>query len=189
VPAPAGLQEKTMPSIQGKKIAMIIAFRDFRDEEYFIPRQILEASGAKIETFSDSLGQAMGVSGGEADVNGLIGNLNPKNYDAVLFIGGPGAADYIDNLICHRIARETIEAGKILGAICVAPAILAKAGVLSGKKATVWSSAIDKSMVNILKDSGATYQTDSVVADSKIITASGPDFAEGFALKIIDAIR
>ncbi len=121
-------------------------------------------------------------------MNGLIENLKPQDYDAVLFIGGSGAAGYIDNPVCHKIARETIEVGKTLGAICVAPAILAKAGVLSGKKATVWASPLDKSMVKILKDCGAIYQPDSVVADGKIITASGPDFAEEFGLKIIEEI-
>ncbi len=178
-----------MPGIlTNKKAAMVIAFKDFRDEEYFIPKQILEEAGTKIETFSDSLGQAMGVSGGEARVDGLIGDLNPENYDAVLFIGGSGAVSYIDNPICHKIARETVDAGKTLGAICVAPAILAKAGVLSGKKATVWASALDKSMVKILNSSGAIYQPDSVVTDGKIITANGPDFAEEFAIKIISKL-
>ncbi|KKQ68659.1 MAG: hypothetical protein A3F95_02070 [Candidatus Nealsonbacteria bacterium RIFCSPLOWO2_12_FULL_39_31] len=179
-----------MPGVLvNKSVAMVIAFRDFRDEEYFIPKRTLEEADAKIETFSDSLGQAMGMSGGEAEVDGLIENLNSKNYDAVLFIGGSGADDYIDNPACHKIVRETIEAGKTVGAICIAPAILAKARVLSGKKATVWSSALDKSMVKLLKDCGAVYRSDPVIADRNIVTASGPDFAEEFALKIIEVIK
>jgi len=46
-PAPkADLEEILMPDVlQGKKIAMVVAFRDFRDEEYFIPKQTLEAVG------------------------------------------------------------------------------------------------------------------------------------------------
>jgi protease I len=174
--------------LKKKRVAMIIAFKDFRDEEYFIPKQILEEAGVKVKTFSDSLGEALGVSGGEAKVDGLIDSLETRGYDAVLFVGGSGAVGYIDNPVCHKIARDTIEMGKVLGAICVAPAILAKAGVLSGEKATVWASLLDKSMVKILEQSGAIYQSDSVVADGKIITASGPDFAEEFVIKIIELL-
>jgi len=175
--------------MESKKIAMIIAFRDFRDEEYFIPKRILEKEGAEITTCSSSLGKAIGKLGGEADINILIKDIDVENYDAVLFIGGSGAAKLIDDENCRRIARKTVEKNKILGAICIAPAILAKAGVLKNKKATVWSSTMDKSAVKILNNSGANYQSDSAVVDGKIITASGPAAAKEFAKKIIEIIK
>jgi len=176
-------------NLQGKKIAMITAFREFRDEEYFIPRQTLESAGAEITTVSTLLGKAIGKLGGEAEVNLLLENLKVADYDAILFIGGPGAHKYIDDETCHQIARETVEADKVLGAICIAPGILAKAGVLEGKKATVWSSVMDKSAVKILKNSGAIFQSESVVVDGKIVTASGPVAAKEFAETIINLLK
>ena len=175
--------------MKGKKIAMIIAFREFRDEEYFIPKKILEASGAKITTCSTSLGKAIGRFGGEAEVNILIRDLKASDYDAILFIGGPGAHKYIEDETSHQIANEAINKNKLLGAICIAPAILAKAGVLNGKKATVWSSVMDKSAVKILKNSGAVYQSEAVVADGKIVTAVGPIAAKDFAETIIKVLK
>jgi len=187
-----------------KKIAMIIAFRDFRDEEYFIPKQTLEATGAEVTTVSTSLpsrqnsegisgnggfGKAIGKLGGEAEINVLLKDLKVADYDAILFIGGPGAANYIENEVCHKIAREAVENNKVLGAICIAPAILAKAGVLNGKKATVWSSVMDKSAVKILEENGAIFQNDPVVVDGKIVTGNGPGVAKGFAEKIIEIIH
>ncbi len=172
-----------------KKIALVIAFRDFRDEEYFIPKQTLESAEAVITTASTSLGKAIGKLGGEAEVNLLLEDLKVADYEAVLFIGGPGAANYIEDEICHRIARETVRANKVLGAICIAPVILAKAGVLKGKKSTVWSSAMDKSAIKILKESGAEYLADSVVVDGNIVTASGPQAAKEFAQKIIEKLK
>lgn len=170
----------------GKKIAMIVAFRDFRDEEYFIPKQVLESAGSEITNISTSLGKAIGKLGGDAEVNVLLEELKVEDYDAVLFIGGSGAAKFIDNKDCHRVARETVDKNKILGAICIAPAILAKAGVLIRKKATVWSSNMDKSAVKILENNGAIFQSDSVVTDGKIITANGPNVAKKFAEAIIN---
>jgi len=106
-----------------------------------------------------------------------------------LFIGGSGAQEYIGDENCYRVARETVKAGKILGAICIAPAILAKAGVLEGKKSTVWSSAMDRSAVKILESSGAKYLAEPVVVDGKIVTASGPIAAKKFAEKIIEILK
>lgn len=178
-----------MPRIlEGKKIAIIIAFRDFRDEEYFIPKQNLEIAGAKIATVSTSLGKAIGKLGGEARIDLTLDELKVGNFNAVLFVGGPGAAKYIDNPQAHQIAREVADSGMILGAICIAPAILAKAGVLSGKQATVWSNVMDKSAVKILKGEGVKYQAEPVVVDGNIVTADGPQSARKFADVIIERL-
>lgn len=179
-------KEISMPeTLKNKKIVMIIAFRDFRDEEYFIPKQILQEAGAEIITASSASGTAIGSQGGEANIDILINEVKVGDYDAVLFVGGSGASKYIDDEDCHRIANQTLEQNKVLGAICIAPAILARAGVLNGKKATVWSSTLDKSAVKILKESGAIFQSEAVVTDGKIVTAWGPSAAKEFAQAII----
>jgi protease I len=175
--------------ITAKKIAMIIAQRDFQDEEYFTPKEALESAGAEVITFSESLGKALGKFGGEAKVDALLEDLGTADYDAIVFIGGPGAQNYINNSACHKIAKDAVKENKVLAAICIAPAILAESGVLEGKKATVWSSAMDKTAVKILKDKGAIYQPEDVVQDDKIITASGPSAASEFAQKIIEALK
>jgi len=166
---------------EGKKIAIIIPFRSFRDEEYFIPKSIFQQAGIRVSTVSNSKGIAIGDEGGEAKVDLLAEELKPEEYDAILFIGGPGALKYLDDAIMHRIAQETLAKGKILGAICVAPAILANAGVLKGINATVWSSSMDKSAVKILKGNGAKYIDKPVVVDGNVITANGPLAASKFA--------
>jgi len=179
-------EEKTTNlNLKGKKVAIIIAFKDFRDEEYFIPKEIFERAGIKVTTVSDSKGIAIGDEGGEAKVDLSAEELNPEEYDAVLFIGGPGAQKYIDDATMHKIAQETLAKGKILGAICVAPAILANAGVLKDINATVWSSNMDKSAVKILKGNGAKYVDEPVVVDGNIITANGPLAAKDFAEAVI----
>jgi protease I len=171
-----------------KKIAIIIAFRDFRDEEYFIPKEVLEKAGAEIKTASTELGTAIGSQGGEAGVDIKLADLNVSDFDAVVFVGGGGAPKYLDNETSYKIAKDAVSQGKVLAAICIAPTILAKAGVLSGKKATVWSSPLDKSAIKILKENNVVYQDESVVVDGRIITANGPGAAEEFGQKIIEAL-
>ncbi len=172
-----------------KKVLMIIAFQNFKDEEYFVPKEILEKAGVEVITASTEKGTALGVSGGEAEVILSLSEVKAGDFDGVIFIGGPGASVLIDNMECHRIAKEAVAAEKILGAICIAPAILAKAGVLQGKQATVWSSSLDKSAVKILQDNNVNYQDKNVVVDGKIITADGPAAAEEFGKKLIEILK
>jgi protease I len=179
----------TEKNLEGKKVAMIIAFRDFRDEEYFVPKEILETAGIEIKTASNKTGQAIGSDGGEVTVDLLVPEINPADFDAVVFIGGPGCLESLDNQESYRVAKETISKNRILASICISPVILAKAGVLKRKKATVWSSPLDRGPVRILKENEAIYEDKPVVVDGKIITANGPAAAKEFAEKIVEALR
>lgn len=170
------------------KIAIIVAFRNFRDEEYFIPKEIFEKAEAKITTISTAIGNAIGIHGGETEAQLTLEDLRISDYDAFIFVGGAGAKHFIESEDALRVAKEAAAAEKVLGAICVAPTILARAGVLFGRKATVWSSSMDKSAVRILQEEGALYHEASVVVDGKIITANGPEAAREFAEKALSVL-
>lgn len=179
-------KEKIMSqeTLKGKLIVMIIAFRDFRDVEYFVPKEVLETAGAEVKTASNQKGVAIGADGGEVEIDFLVSEINPAAFDAVVFIGGPGTLKYLDNEDSYKLVRDTISQGKLLASICISPVILAKAGVLEEKKATVWSSPMDKSAIRILEQYKAIYQDEPVVVDGNIITASGPGAANEFGEKI-----
>lgn len=171
--------------LENRKIAMIIAFRGFRDEEYFISKEILSKAGAKISTVSNLPGKAIGKEGGEADVDILLEKFNPVEFDAVIFIGGPGALKHLDGQISYDIAKETVLKEKILAAICISPVILAKSGVLKNKTATVWTGTFDKSALRFFKENGVIYRGDGVVMDEKIITARDSEAVQQFAEAVI----
>ena len=172
-----------------KKIAMVIAYRDFRDIEYFLPKQIFENAGIQIITVSTDPGTALGADGGDTKVDTLINELSVADFDALMFVGGPGMAKYIDDEDFHSLARQTLQADKILGAICIAPAILAKAKVLENIKATVWSNNMDKSAVKILKENKTIYQDEPVVIDGNIVTGNGPEAAQEFAETLTEMLK
>lgn len=165
-------------------IAIAIAFENFRDEEYFVPREIFEQAGFEVKTASNKLGTAIGADGGEVEVDMLIGDI--QNHEALVFVGGPGCLTHLDNNISYRKIQETVNEGKVLAAICISPVVLANAGVLTGKKATVWNG---KGPINILKEKGAFYEDEDVVVDGKIITAAGPRAAKSFGEEIIKCLK
>lgn len=170
------------------KIAMILASEDFRDEEYFTSRRIFDEVGAEVKVVSDKQGVAHGADGGNVSVDIKLNDLNVADFDAIVFIGGPGTLRFLDNEQSYKVAKEAVEQGKLLAAICISPVILAKAGLLQGKEATVWSSILDKSAADILEEHGAVCDTEDVIQDDNIITANGPEAAERFANAIIEAL-
>lgn len=167
-----------------KKILFVIAYNDFKDEEYFIPKEIFENNGFSVTTASNAKGIALGVSGGEVEVNHLISEVNINDFDALVFSGGPGCLSNLDNNISYNLIKKA----KIVGAICMSPVILAKAGILKNKKATVWSSNMDKSPIKILSENGAIFEDKDVVVDGNIVTANGPSAAEEFGVEIVNLL-
>ena len=88
-----------------KKVAIIIAFKDFRDEEYFFSKQVLESNGIKTETFSNEKGLAIGKFGGEAIAKSLD-DLNISDYEAIIFVGGNGAIIFLDNEKSYNLIKK-----------------------------------------------------------------------------------
>lgn len=177
-----------MAELSGKSILMLIAFRDFRDEEYFLTREVLESAGAKISVASAKKGIAIGADGNEAGVDLLAKDAKAGDYDAIVFVGGSGALTYLDNDDSYKLAQEAVSLNKVLAAICISPVILARAGVLKGKKATVWTGPMDDSPAEILRECGAEFNPGPAVRDGLIVTGNGPSAAKEFAMKIIEVL-
>lgn len=161
-----------------KKIVLIIASSNFRDEEYEEPKAIFEKEGYSITVASVSLSESTGMFGLKVKPNILISKININEYDAVVFVGGEGATEYFMDTVVHKIALEAFNKGKVVAAICIAPNILANAGILKGKKATCYNTK------NLIAK-GAQYTGKSVEQDGKIITANGPSAAGEFAKTIL----
>lgn len=174
-----------------KRAVFIVAFRNFRDEEYTTPRKILESAGIDIATASDQKGEAMGSNGLKIKINLSVAEIKPEDFDAIIFVGGQGSLEHLNNEISYRLIRSAANQNKILAAICIAPVILAKSGALTGKKATVWSQAIPicPEPAKILEKNNAIFVEQKTVRDQNIITANGPQAAEEFGKQIIKALK
>ncbi|MDN3514037.1 MAG: DJ-1/PfpI family protein [Candidatus Brocadia sp.] len=175
--------DDAMQSVKGKKAVMIIASNNFRDEELLKPKEVLEKNGIVVTVASSSLKEATGMLGAKVKPDVLFTNINTGDYDAVIFVGGSGANEYWDNSTAHKIATDAHNSKKIVGAICIAPVTLARAGLLKDKKATTYSSTVSD-----IKSAGANYTGADVERDGNIITASGPTAAQKFGEAIVKAL-
>jgi protease I len=170
-----------------KKTVIIIASEDFRDEEYFVTKEVLEKGGVIVKTACDKR-KAIGRFGGEAEADILINDLDIDKFDAIILAGGQGAIKLLDNELTYSIINKAQEKEKLIAAICIAPTILAKAGILKGKKATVWSNNMDRSAINILKENNAIYEKKGIVIDGNIITGEDAEFSQQFGKAILNRL-
>jgi len=168
---------------QTKKVVMIIAPSNFRDEELFVTKKVLENKGIEVKVASVKKTSIRGMLGGSIIPDLKLDEVNLDEFDGVIFVGGIGAQFYWGYEPALKLAQEAFRKGKVIGAICIAPVILANAGILKDKKATVWPSEARR-----IKAKDAVYIKTSVVKDGNIITASGPQAAEKFGKMIAQAL-
>ena len=174
-------------NISGKRIAIVVGQRYFKDEELNIPKALFEKEGALVTIVSSKLDTAEGDGGTKVKPDLLIGDLNVDGFDAIVFIGGSGVKkDFWENPEAHAVAQEAVRQNKILAAICWGPVVLAKAGVLEGKKATGHTA---QGADEILTSKGCDYTGESVTVDGNTITGFGPSSADSFAVAIIKALK
>jgi len=111
-----------------------------------------------------------------------IDNIKAENFDMVILPGGiPGT----DNLNADSRVRDLLidfaSEGRLTGAICAAPSVLANAGLLEGKKVTSYPTYKDK-LGKVI------YQEDKVVVDGNVLTSRGPATAICFGLAIVEKL-
>ena len=117
-----------------------------------------------------------------------LSDVRVTDYDGVFAIGGPGALEYLDTTETARIFMEAHQTENYpYGAICIAPRILAKAGVLKNVHATGWDG--DGELQRVFDTYGVIRVEESVVMDGVVVTAHGPAAARDFGKKIIEVLR
>lgn len=114
----------------------------------------------------------------------LLDAVLHDDFDMIALPGGmPGAQHLKEDPRIISLLKKMAEQDKYTAAICAAPAVLAEAGLLAGKRATSYPGFLDQ-----LDVPGMAYLKDAVVADGKILTSRGPGTAMDFALALIEVL-
>ena len=107
-----------------------------------------------------------------------------QEFDMIVLPGGlPGADHLRDDPRVIELLKKMAASDRYTAAICAAPRVLARAGLLDGKRATSYPGALDIDAVP-----GIEYLEMPVVADGRVITSRGPGTAMDFALTLIEAL-
>lgn len=170
------------------KALLVVAQTDFQPVEYGDTREELENAGVEVKVASFEVGESVGKDGIKINVDVAIKDVDTNKYDAVVLIGGPGAArQLVGNEDVIKLVQDFDNSDKVVAAICISPVVLAEARLLKDRKATVWNG--DGKQAEILSAQGAEYVDKPVVVDTKIVTANGPDAAKEFGKTIVKMLK
>jgi protease I len=162
-----------------KTALIVIAQNGYQDVELAGTQNALLQAGFEVTIASKEEGACTGKFGGTEEALLAMRDVDPLVYDVLAFIGGPGAHALADDKEAIYLAQTRNDSGKLLGAICIAPTILAAGGILENRRASVWDDG-KGTQKTFLEERGATYVDEPVTVDGHVVTANGPDAAEEF---------
>ena len=154
----------------------------FEEIEALCPLDLLRRAGLQVTTVGiggDLIKGSHGIAVG-ADIPDTM--YRDSKPEMIILPGGmPGSKNLDESRIVDAAVKTAAKNGAYLAAICAAPFILGKRGLLAGKKATCYPGFEGE-----LKD--AVVLEAGVVRDGKIITAKGMGVAVEFGLELVKAL-
>ena len=174
-----------MADLTGKRVAMLVE-QEFEDREVTGPLDALRGAGATVVLVGPTAGAQFTGKRGEAVVtsDAAAGGARMHDFDALVIPGGHAPDRMRMRHAMVDLARDAMEAGKPVAAICHGPQVLISANALRGRTLTCWPSiAID------VKNAGGLYVDKPVVVDGNLITSRKPDDVPMFSEAIIQALR
>jgi protease I len=171
-------------ALSGKRVALLVE-EEFEDRELTGPLDALREAGATVTVVGGAANTAYHGKRGQAVVTSDIGAgaAKMKDFDALVIPGGHAPDKMRMRHAMVDLARDAMEGGKPVAAICHGPQLLISANVLRGRTLTCWPSiAID------VKNAGGLYVDKPVVEDGNLITSRKPDDVPVFNEAIIRAL-
>jgi len=154
----------------------------FEETEAIAVIDLLRRAALSVKLVSISDKREVTGSHGIAVVSeSLLKNENMDDYGMIFLPGGKGVDHFLESEAVLSIVKEFFNKSKYLAAICAAPSVLEKAGVIKGKRVTAFPGTQPKLKSAIVEDA-------PVVVDGKIITGRGVGSALDFGLKIVEII-
>ncbi|NYZ76749.1 DJ-1/PfpI family protein [Candidatus Micrarchaeota archaeon] len=163
------------------KALIILNQRGFHEDEVNVPKKAMERLGHSVKLASITRNSAFSRNGTEFRPDFALYELDAAYFDVVLVVG-EGTRELASKKEAILFVRNAALRGKIIGGLTGGPLVLAAAGVLGGKRATVLP---DKDCIRELCQCNARYSAEHVVSDGNVVTADDPESSEEFIREII----
>jgi protease I len=166
---------------------MIIAQNGFRDEELLVPKETLKAAGFQVIIASPNGGVCKGMLGAAVTADIKISDIEINSETkALVVIGGANSPSLMEVEALGEKLSEAKEKEIVIGAICLAPMVVASFGIITGMSATVFPT---EESLKMLKDHHVLYIPEDVIVEDWLVTANGPGSAEVFGEALVDIIK
>lgn len=188
-PAVSGSSVTPDPSPAVRQVLVVIPNQDFNPTEFSAVTEALDSHGIPFLIAAPQAGAAVSM-GSSISVNAdrSFDQITAGEYIGVVFIGGTGTQALWEEEILQALSREIYESGGIAAAICLAPVILARAGLLDDITATGYESSDTRTEYEKTSAHMDYAQPVVVDAEGRIITGNGPGAAREFAEAVAGAL-
>lgn len=156
----------------------------FEEAEAIVPADLLRRAGVQVALVGVTGRTVTGAHGIAVSADCLLEQVDLEQMELLMVPGGLGG---VENVGASAEAMELIikaaRGSSVLAAICAAPSLLGKLGLLEGRKAVCYPG-IEDTMGGALPQRGC-----SAVEDGDIITGEGPGAAFDFGLKLVEKLK
>ena len=171
-----------------KRVA-IITENGFEEVELTSPKKAMEDAGIKVDIISPQKEKVKAWDHDhwsiELPVDVNISFANTDDYDALMIPGGVMNPDLMRlNQECINFAKEFMETGKPVAAICHGPQLLIETGLLNGRHMTSYPS-VKTDLIN----AGVNWEDKEVIVDRGLVTSRSPDDLAAFNKKLLEEIK
>lgn len=172
-------------SLSGYRVA-ILATDGVEDAELRGPREALKNAGAQVTLIAPKRDKIQSFQHfdkkDQFNVDILLGDADPKQFDGVLLPGGALNSDTLRvQPQAQEFVREMDRAGKPIAVICHAPWLLVSAGLLKGRTLTSYHTIQDD-----VRNAGGKWQDEEVVHDRNWVSSRQPSDIPAFNQAMVD---
>ena len=177
-----------MTNTNQKRVA-ILTENGFEEIELTSPKKAMENAGFKVDIVSPQKDKVRAWNHDhwsiELPVDVEVSKANPEDYDALIIPGGVINPDKMRvNEDCVQFAKEFLNSGKPVAAICHGPQLLIETNMIKGKKMTSFLS-----LKTDMENAGVQWEDKEVVVDNGLISSRSPKDLEAFNKKVIEEIK
>jgi protease I len=175
-------------SIDGKRIAFLVANEGVEQVELTRPWDAISDSGAEAVLIAPEAGEVQAFNhldkGDTFEATVAAADADPEDYDALVLPGGVANPDQLrTDDAAVAFVRRFFEDRKPVAAICHAPWTLVEADVVRGRTLTSWPS-----LETDIRNAGGNWVDEEVHVDSGLVTSRKPDDLDAFCAKAIEEI-
>ena len=168
-----------------RKVLLLLA-NGFEEIEALGTADVLRRMGVEVTLAGMKDLQVAGSHNMPVVCDALFDKVDPAEYDGVILPGGlPGATNLYDDERVINLLYNFAAENKVTAAICAAPMVLDKAGLLENRTFTMYPA---EDLYKYLRGNKRP-QSDLVVVDGKVITGKGPGATFKFAAAIAEVLQ
>jgi len=172
------------------RVLFVLPAQEFWYPDFEPVRRVLAENGVQVTVAAsrESAQPAQGGGGEPVRRDISLDQVRAADFNAVIFCGGPGVREFMgenwSGAFARKLIQEMVGQNKHVTALCMGTVVLAKAGILDGRRATGHSSIEQQ-----VQEFGVALTGNPIEISDRVITARDANVAEQFARTVAGELR